>query len=365
MIVVAFIALTAIKNQSPFIISFLGISVGALIFSFFISRKMVVSVRLRRNVPIRAWQNQTVHIGYYLRNTSRRISCLGLHIEELVPEGIESVAGYCVHLSGGGSFRAGGRFVVNRRGCVKFGTVKVSTIFPFGLIEASEIITSPATLTIWPARGTLKKRMLHHGAVEISRAAPSRATGGQDEFFGLREYRPGDNPRWIHWRRSAAKSQLVIRELSRPLPEILWILLDTSLEDLSDVGYLSREKAIRFAGTLIDHAFAKGYQVGMALAYKDEVKIHMADAGLGKRCELLDSLANIDGNTNLGIPRTISAMWRGLLEQAQTVMITPNIKQLNDVNLTPIKAASRYFSVVSDANMEAFFDDNPFIQENA
>ena len=50
--------------------------------------------------------------------------------------------------------------------------------------------------------------------VEASVAAPRAGSG--NELFGVREYRPGDSLRRIHWRSSARHGELVVREYEPP-----------------------------------------------------------------------------------------------------------------------------------------------------
>ena len=189
----------AVKSQTPMVFLIFGGMMGSLQVSAMVSRRSVCDVQLLREAPGRAWQNQTVHFGYHLRN-SRRRPCLGLCIEEILPEGIDSVLGYCLHLPGKGVFRAGARFAARRRGRILLKDLRLKSTFPFGLVCASRPVEQDASLVVWPAKGKLKKELLHRGAGATSSAAPSLASGGQDEFFGLREYRQGDNLRWIHWR---------------------------------------------------------------------------------------------------------------------------------------------------------------------
>ena len=62
--------------------------------------------------------------------------------------------------------------------------------------------------------------------VEASLAAPR--TGSGTEMFGVREYRPGDPLRRIHWRSSARHGELIVREFEPPGVQILGILCDPS-----------------------------------------------------------------------------------------------------------------------------------------
>jgi uncharacterized protein (DUF58 family) len=60
--------------------------------------------------------------------------------------------------------------------------------------------------------------------LEASVAAP-RAGSGTD-LFGVREYRPGDSLRRIHWRSSARHGELVVREYEPPGVQTLGIFCD-------------------------------------------------------------------------------------------------------------------------------------------
>jgi uncharacterized protein (DUF58 family) len=60
--------------------------------------------------------------------------------------------------------------------------------------------------------------------MEASVAAPRAGSG--TELFGVREYRPGDSLRRIHWRSSARRGELVVREYEPPGVQTLGIFCD-------------------------------------------------------------------------------------------------------------------------------------------
>jgi len=66
----------------------------------------------------------------------------------------------------------------------------------------------------------------HTRELEASLAAPRAGSG--TEMFGVREYRPGDPLRRIHWRSSARHGQLIVREFEPPGVQILGIFCDPS-----------------------------------------------------------------------------------------------------------------------------------------
>lgn len=60
--------------------------------------------------------------------------------------------------------------------------------------------------------------------LEASLAAPRSGSG--TEMFGVREYRPGDPLRRIHWRSSARHGELIVREFEPPGVQTLGIFCD-------------------------------------------------------------------------------------------------------------------------------------------
>ncbi len=354
------VGFAASQSEASLMFVLFGVMIGAMAVSTVLVWTMVSAVRVWRDFSDRAWANQTVHLAYHLRNIRRRCSVLSLRIEEIAPEGIDSAAGYCVHLPGRSVFRAGSRFTARHRGRIRLRGIRISTSFPFGLIVGSRTIEASKSLVVWPGRGSLKRQLLHRGAVETSSAAPSGAQGGQDEFFGLREYRPGDNPRWIHWRHSANKETPVVIEMARPLPEILWVVLDTCLPDRSDQARLCRELFLRFATTLIDHAFSRGYRVGLALGYSEDVRLMGPGEGRGHRYKLLDALADVDLNTRVGLDQTVAKLHRGQLHQGQVIVLTPQAERLKPRQLNAMRSGCRYLSIFTEKDLPAVFEDHPF-----
>jgi uncharacterized protein (DUF58 family) len=384
LVVCILLGLAAVRSQAPMMYVIFGAMLAAMQVSSMMSVGMLRRIEVRRKAPARVWQNQVAPIAYFLRNLRRR-SSLAMSVRELPPKsgrpGLQLANGYCAHLAAMSVFRAGARLLAAQRGRFQFGPVRVSTQFPFGLVEARRKFFQDASLVVWPARGRLRKQLLHRGAVETSSAAPSRGAGGQDEFFGLREYRVDDNPRWIHWRRSAGKLTPVVREMARPLPEILFILLDTQRAELGAAGLRPAasagsearllkqevpdeqarrlEHVLRFAATFIDEALGRGYQVGLALSYRSGPVVFGASASASHRTVLLDALADVDVNASHGLAKTISALRPGQLHLAQVVAVTLDDARAGGADFRGLRNSCRHLQVFSQSQLDWVFEDAP------
>ena len=114
---------------------------------------------------------------------------------------------------------------------------------------------------------------------------------------------------------------------------------------------------IRFAATLIDHAFARGYQVGLALAADGDVSVYKPAAGRGQRRQLLDALADVSANSRNPISTVLEQLHRGQFNRALVYVLTAAEAGLKNAPLGAIASASRRLIVVDDGSLAAVFDD--------
>jgi len=96
---------------------------------------------------------------------------------------------------------------------------------PLGLFHRRGPSVDSELALVLPQFTSLADR-LHVREVEASLAAPRAGSG--TEMFGVREYRPGDPLRRIHWRSSARHGELIVREFEPPGVQTLGIFCDPS-----------------------------------------------------------------------------------------------------------------------------------------
>ncbi|MBN1553185.1 MAG: DUF58 domain-containing protein [Phycisphaerae bacterium] len=356
------VGLAAVRSQMPMMFVLFGAMLGGMAVSAMIARGMVIAANVHRELPTRAWQFETVYFGYYLRNRRRHSPCLGIALHEIAPRGVENAYGYCVHLPGRSVFRAGCRLNAENRGRVDLKGVRLTTKFPFGLVIVRRDVEQTASLVVWPAKGRLKSDLFRRGALEASNAPPSRLQGGQDEFFGLREYRTGDSPRWIHWRRSAGRETPVVREMAHPVPDVLFLVIDTSLDETEPLAEWQRERLLRLAATMIDQALMRGFQVGLAIAGAKGPEVFPPAMGIGARISLLDALANVSDAEPVAFHRVVEAIPASAVHNAQTFLLTEAREGISPAVLAGLGRSARHLEVIAAVDLEGVFEDNPLVR---
>jgi uncharacterized protein (DUF58 family) len=353
------VGLAAVRSHMPMMFIFFGAMLGVMAAASWLGRLMLSSITVRRELPSRAWQFESLYFGYHLRNR-RWLGCLGTTLSELAPEGIEDARGYCVYLPPRGVFRAGSRLVADHRGRVTLRGVTLTTEFPFGLVRITRRMDDEASLVIWPAKGRITTDFLQRGAMEASAAQAGRHQGGQDEFFGLREYRQGDSPRWIHWRRSAGRTMPVVREMAHPVPDRLMLILDTALGGSDDAARAVLEKPLRFAATLIDHALTRGYQVGLALPGPDGAQVFAPHTSVQSRRAMLDGLADADPADAVDLDALIDEIDPPLLAGAQAWVLTARAHALSAHSHRHVSRLARHMGLLRVDQLDTVFRDHPF-----
>src|SRR5208283_1597268 len=184
-------------------------------------RRMVVTRRL----PPAIHAGTPFLVGIAVRNAKKRIPAFSLEVEDLVAE--KPVDRRCFYLKvpAGREQETAYRRTLPRRGIHRLSGLRISTRFPFGLLRRSLDLDAPADLLVYPALVPVMDAVLASGLAEMNdRQSTTRTRRG--EFESLREFRPGDDPRDIHWRTSARRGRRFVRQFEGNTGRLVVVTLD-------------------------------------------------------------------------------------------------------------------------------------------
>lgn len=120
---------------------------------------------------------------------------------------------------------------------------------------------------------------------------PGRARGDGSELRELREHLPGDPFRRIAWKASARRGKLMVREFEREERDVLWIVLDASVELWSGPpGRAPLDLAIDEAAALATRHLSRGDRVGLAIVASTRRTFIPPDAGPGHGAKIAHAL---------------------------------------------------------------------------
>lgn len=135
--------------------------------------------------------------------------------------GVDVTAGFGrITEAGVGEERALGSL---RRGVVGASGLVIEASDPIGLARDRSALPDRELALVYPRFAPLETA-LRQRELEAAQAAPRAGAG--TELFGVREYRPGDSLRRIHWRLSARRGELIVREYEPPGLRTVLLLLD-------------------------------------------------------------------------------------------------------------------------------------------
>ncbi len=215
------------------------------------------------------------------------------------------------------------------RGVYPLPRLTCSSRFPFGLAEFAISSVPEGELVVYPARGRLNRTVVSALRPVGARVGARSRTGlPDDEFRSIREYRAGDNPRRIHWRISAHRGELCVREMEYERSAPLMVLLDSRIPTGTPRGERERtthalESAISFAAEVCRAALDEGNAV-VLVGFLPEAKAIPVSAAGGMRSvnEALARLLPSEASTAEALVQC--AERAGLASAWQVVAVAPS-----------------------------------------
>lgn len=141
------------------------------------------------------------------------------------------------------------------RGRYAFEDGRLELSDPFGLQRVRVDLPPPGGLLVYPKLVSLGQLFSETGAHSLDgrRLLLRRPTGY--DLHSVRDYEDGDSLRKVHWRSTARRGQLMVKELEDSPREEIAVLLDA---DATAVAGESFEVQVRAAGSILDAYVRRG-----------------------------------------------------------------------------------------------------------
>jgi uncharacterized protein (DUF58 family) len=282
------LGLAAINTGNNLLYLVLGWLLSLIVASGVLSNMALRGLRAQRRAPPRIHAGRPFAMEIALENRKRRVASYSIEVEDVLGGRVLDKRCYFLKLPPGRAVQASYRHTFHRRGLYRLDGFRLATRFPFALFIKSRQQIAPDELLVYPAVRPVPlpaPRAPRHGDATQSRM------GRRGEFFGLRDYRDGDDSRAIAWHASARAGRLLLREMEEEAQRRVVIELDNAVTEPGDEAALEAlEDAVSMAASLIVTYLRQGYAVRLAARGLDVPW----SAGPGHEHRLLRALALLE-----------------------------------------------------------------------
>ncbi|MGE5643837.1 MAG: DUF58 domain-containing protein [Byssovorax cruenta] len=313
----------------------LALPLVAYLFIGYLQTPEEIKLEATRHLSVeRASPNQDIDVTITV--TNRGSSLEEVLLTDLIPAGLTVRSGFSRHwlrLAKGETYtfaytasgpRGGYGFdvieaQVNERLAVSRSKVHVEA---YGHLFVLPPVTRVRNISIRPRR-----TRVYAGTI------PARAGGSGTEFFGVREYQPGDSPHSINWRASARYSDtLYANEYQQERVADVGIVLDGRFRTNEFArGHSLFEYSVQAAASIADALLNQGNRVGLLL-YSAYLGWTLPGYGKIQRERILHALANAKTGDSQVFSDLEHMPTRLFPPESQIVFVSP----LTDDDLKPL-----------------------------
>ncbi len=345
-----FIALTGYVIRVEQLYFMAGVLAFLTLGSYALSRASVRGLELRRGPARKIYEGQACDIAITVTSRSRLPKAF-VGVRDAFPQWLRPLGAAQMMIPTMLTRRSVGlsyRVLATKRGAHQLGPIAVSSSDPLGVFATEREVDAPQELIVYPAPVRIVPERLAGALAFGADSEQLSAAGAGLEFYGIRDYQPGDALRRIHWPSTARLGHFHVIEFEEALGTDIVIALDLRRDTHAGAGRDSTlEIAIKAAASLAAYAVENG--MGALIVGQDARRAYRASARKPQELPaLLESLARMeaDGETPLA---QIMAGANDVLAGTTAVLLTaaPD-DELVQATAAWMRARARVVAVVFD-----------------
>ena len=371
LILVAFIVGGAVIREINLLLFVAGIMLCPLVLSWRLLVRMLASVSVERRLPHGVGAGELFSVKLVVSNLHRRLGVWGLVVESEIRKlnasksAATSSIAFFPFIKQQAQAKQSFDCRIRERGAYQFGRLRFSSRFPMGLIKRTLVVGTPVTVFVYPKLGRLRRKWLE--TIQPSQLGNQRSQHRpgltEGEFHSLRDWRNSDSRRWIHWRTSARRNQLTVRQFERRQNRNLAVLLELRSDESTREDI---ERAIRFVATIVaTHCRTGSSHLLLGIAGQTlEIVTGISSAGLMQDC--MEILATAMASPEHRLPELVDQALNQIEPQTRVVVVSTHPVDLSDTNRfatvwdqpTKRNLFSRVMCLEATAeNLAAFFEE--------
>ncbi len=235
------------------------------------------------------------------------------------------------------------RTICRYRGKWTLGPIRVTAGEPFGLFQFSRTLPETRSMVVYPAALPLPEFALPLGTMPGGESLRRRTHFITPNAATVREYAYGDSFSRIHWKSTARRDRLMVKEFELDPLSDLWIFLDAEngahwgelsqpqqehidllpwvLSNKPELPADTEEYCVTTAATLAQHFIRLGRAVGMA-AYGQSREVVQSDRGERQLTKLLETLAVLRAEGGLRLDQVLALEAEQLARGTTVILVT-------------------------------------------
>ncbi|MEM9953564.1 MAG: DUF58 domain-containing protein [Chloroflexota bacterium] len=229
------------------------------------------------------------------------------------------------------------------RGEFKLGPMTIISGDPFGLFMTPREINASERMIVYPRSVPITQFQLPRGV--LSGGEPQRYTTQNitTNAAGVRDYVPGDSINRVHWKSTARRGKIIVKEFEiDPLVDI-WMIVDFSTEALFDAPSVRRfngtgpampdangipasteEYSVVIASSLAEYFLAKERALGF-VGYTPNREFYQPERGHRQVTRILETLAVARSRSEYNLKTLLSLETPNLTRGATVIIITSTL----------------------------------------
>ncbi|MGH7231203.1 MAG: DUF58 domain-containing protein [Nitrospiraceae bacterium] len=281
----------AINTGHNLLYLFFAMMLSLILISGILSEQCFRQLDIRRLLPAHLFANRPATASIVITNRKAHLSTFSLQVMDIVSEKPVDCGIHLLHLAPGATLRRSYSLLVPRRGRYRLDGVKLVTRFPFGLFAKAATLPLPGEVLVYPQIRALPGALLHQ-LTAYGQGEPILQRGQGTGLHNIRLYQPGDDSRTIHWKTTARKTQLMVRETEAENQQRVTLALHTGLPDHTADKTGSRsfedrfEEAVILTASLAHFFRQRDYQIRL-LVGGDDVPFGIGEAHFSRLLTLL------------------------------------------------------------------------------
>ncbi|CAN5176111.1 hypothetical protein BH09SUM1_BH09SUM1_32290 [soil metagenome] len=261
------IGLAALNTAAPLLYMMFAMMCSFFILSALLATNTIRMVSVRRDAP-KVWlAGKPMPVAIHIRNGKRAAPSFSLRVQDIDVRGNVLGAAFFEKVGPRNiDFVQEYECLFARRGLYKMDRLELATRFPFGLIERTLYFKQRGEVLVLPQSIDVS-RVMAQARSELGEFDSNRRGNGTG-LYGLRDYTSETSAKDIHWKISARRGRLMVREYEAEEKRRAVVVLDNRIprDAQNAAALIAFEKSVILAVSVADWLLYHEHEVELRTA---------------------------------------------------------------------------------------------------